>query len=207
LNISRIIIFVIGVLIVFDIWGVPTFPVTLVLIAVLFIAVFAFRSTLDNFLAGVEIAYGEHIKVGHLIKLGSGETGHVTKISWVRTVIQTHEGNLVIIPNYKLMNNIIINHGAVTAETTVKYTQISTPVVKTPVADTLSDREREVLRLIGQGATNREIAEKLIISEHTVKSHLRSILSKLDLRNRMQAAAYAERQGLSSEPENKGESV
>lgn len=203
LNVSRIIIIVIGVLIVFDIWGLPTFPVTLVLIAVLLITVFAFRSTLDNFLAGLEIAYGEHIKVGHLIKLGSGETGHVTKISWVRTIIQTHEGNLVIIPNYKLMNSIIVNHGAVTAETTAKYTLNSAPAVKTPVADSLSDREREVLRLIGQGATNKEIAEKLIISEHTVKSHLRSILSKLDLRNRQQAAAYAARHGLGAEPENK----
>jgi DNA-binding NarL/FixJ family response regulator len=62
--------------------------------------------------------------------------------------------------------------------------------------ENLSDREREVLSLVGKGATNREIAEKLIISEHTVKSHLRSILNKLNLRNRQQAAVYAEREGL-----------
>jgi DNA-binding NarL/FixJ family response regulator len=58
-----------------------------------------------------------------------------------------------------------------------------------------------VLALIGTGATNREIAEKLIISEHTVKSHLRSILNKLDIRNRQQAAAYAEREGLVAAPD------
>jgi DNA-binding NarL/FixJ family response regulator len=63
----------------------------------------------------------------------------------------------------------------------------------------LSNREREVLRLIGQGATNREIAQKLIISEHTVKSHIESILNKLDVRNRQQAAVYAERAGLITE--------
>jgi DNA-binding CsgD family transcriptional regulator len=60
----------------------------------------------------------------------------------------------------------------------------------------LTVREREVLKLIGLGATNREIADKLIISEHTVKSHLRSILNKLNIRNRQQAAVYAEREGL-----------
>jgi DNA-binding NarL/FixJ family response regulator len=62
--------------------------------------------------------------------------------------------------------------------------------------DPLTNREREVLSLIGNGATNREIAKTLIISEHTVKSHLRSILNKLNVHNRQQAAVYAERAGL-----------
>jgi two-component system nitrate/nitrite response regulator NarL len=60
----------------------------------------------------------------------------------------------------------------------------------------LSDRETEVLALVGRGETNREIAEELIISEHTVKVHLRAILNKLDLRNRQQAASYATEMGL-----------
>ncbi|MBE0431302.1 MAG: response regulator transcription factor [Dehalococcoidia bacterium] len=60
----------------------------------------------------------------------------------------------------------------------------------------ISGREREVLRLVCQGDTNREIAEKLIVSEHTVKVHLRSILNKLNLRNRQQVAAYAVQEGL-----------
>jgi DNA-binding CsgD family transcriptional regulator/small-conductance mechanosensitive channel len=208
LNIARAVIIIIGVLVAFEVWGVPTFPITLVLIAGIFIMVFAFRNTLDNLIAGLEIAYSEHIKVGHLIKLGTGESGHVTQISWIRTTIQTHEGNLVIIPNYKLMANIIVNHGEVAAETAVKYTRPGGSAVKSGgVGDGLSDREREVLVLIGQGATNREIGEKLIISEHTVKSHLRSILSKLNLRNRQQAAAYAERQGLDTEPEHREKEV
>jgi len=60
----------------------------------------------------------------------------------------------------------------------------------------LSERETEVLTLVGRGETNREIAEELIISEHTVKVHLRTILNKLDLRNRQQAASYATKIGL-----------
>jgi len=62
--------------------------------------------------------------------------------------------------------------------------------------DDVSGREREVLQLVCQGATNREIAERLIVSEHTVKVHLRNILSKLNLRNRQQIAAYAVQEGL-----------
>jgi DNA-binding NarL/FixJ family response regulator len=60
----------------------------------------------------------------------------------------------------------------------------------------LTSREIEVLRLIAKGATNREIAEKLIISEGTVKNHISSILSRLGLRDRTQAAIYARESGL-----------
>ncbi len=76
-------------------------------------------------------------------------------------------------------------------------------------AEGLSGREREVLGLVGNGATNREIAQRLIISEHTVKAHLRNILNKLDLRNRQQAAAYAGRKGLVTDikSENNSEST
>jgi DNA-binding NarL/FixJ family response regulator len=57
--------------------------------------------------------------------------------------------------------------------------------------DKLTEREIEVLRLIATGATNREIAEELVISEGTVKNHVSNILSRLGLRDRTQAAIYA----------------
>ena len=197
LNIIEIIIIVIGILVIMDIWGANTFPVIILLSVGLFLLGLAFRNTFDNFLAGLEIAYSEHIKVGHLIKLESGETGHVTRISWTRTTIETGEGNLVIIPNYKLMANSIINYGAVSAVNAEADVQRNLADVEPRgLIDSLTVREREVLKLIGLGATNREIADKLIISEHTVKSHLRSILNKLNIRNRQQAAVYAEREGL-----------
>ena len=64
-------------------------------------------------------------------------------------------------------------------------------------ADTdLSPREREVLQLVSQGATNKEIADALFISENTVKTHLKSIMETLHLANRSQAAAYAVKKGL-----------
>ena len=65
-----------------------------------------------------------------------------------------------------------------------------TPAISNQLAE-LSPREREVLKLIAQGSNNREIAKKLYISEKTVKNHVTSILSKLNLRDRTQAALLA----------------
>ncbi|HEX9925506.1 MAG TPA: response regulator transcription factor [Anaerolineae bacterium] len=60
----------------------------------------------------------------------------------------------------------------------------------------LSERELEVLRVIADGLSNAEIAERLVISEKTVKSHVSNILSKLHLADRTQAAVYAWREGV-----------
>jgi DNA-binding NarL/FixJ family response regulator len=60
----------------------------------------------------------------------------------------------------------------------------------------LTDREVEVLRLVARGMANREIAEELVISENTVKNHVRNILEKLHLHSRVEAAVYAHRQHL-----------
>lgn len=60
----------------------------------------------------------------------------------------------------------------------------------------LTQREVEVLQLVAKGASNREIANQLAIAENTVKNHLRNILDKLHLENRVQAATYAFREGL-----------
>jgi len=63
-------------------------------------------------------------------------------------------------------------------------------------ADPLTESELEVLRLLAQGLTNQEIAERLVRSEWTIRTHVRNILSKLHLANRTQAALYALREGL-----------
>jgi len=63
----------------------------------------------------------------------------------------------------------------------------------------LSTRELEVLQLVTKGLSNKEISEALFISEHTVKSHLKNILSKLHLDNRVQLTSYAFQQGLMDE--------
>jgi two-component system response regulator DevR len=61
-------------------------------------------------------------------------------------------------------------------------------------AVTMTPREREVIALIGEGLSNREIGERLSIALHTVKSHVHNVLEKLALRTRLQVAAYAHRE-------------
>jgi NarL family two-component system response regulator LiaR len=67
-----------------------------------------------------------------------------------------------------------------------------------PLAEELSEREKEVLRELAHGRTNREIARQLNVGEETVKTHVGNILSKLQLNHRTQAVIYALKQGLVS---------
>jgi two-component system, NarL family, nitrate/nitrite response regulator NarL len=60
----------------------------------------------------------------------------------------------------------------------------------------LTDREREILLLIGTGLTNRAIGEKITLSEKTIKHYVTNILHKLQVRNRVEAALYASKHGL-----------
>jgi DNA-binding NarL/FixJ family response regulator len=77
------------------------------------------------------------------------------------------------------------------------YVQRPPPAVgRPPELDSLSERELEILRLIGRGQSNREIADELVISLATVKTHVRHVLAKLDLRDRVQAVVLAYESGL-----------
>ena len=76
--------------------------------------------------------------------------------------------------------------------------ELSDPSSQGPSTEVLTEREIEVLRLVAQGLSNREISDRLTISEATVRTHVSNILSKLDLCSRTQAALYALRQGLAS---------
>jgi two-component system, NarL family, response regulator LiaR len=77
----------------------------------------------------------------------------------------------------------------------VQELQGNKPAAANPFTQ-LSDRELEVLRLIANGLSNQAIAEKLVIGERTVKSHVSNILSKLHLADRTQAAVYAWSEGV-----------
>jgi len=70
------------------------------------------------------------------------------------------------------------------------------PVAETPQQSLLSNREREILKLIAKGQSNQEIAKQLYLSLGTVKSYVRMLLNKLSVDDRVQAAALAVREGL-----------
>ncbi len=80
-----------------------------------------------------------------------------------------------------------------------QFTEVENKAAKTETG--LSAREEEVLQSVAQGASNKEVAATLFITENTVKTHLRNIMEKLHVVNRSQATAFAVRAGLYREPD------
>ena len=87
---------------------------------------------------------------------------------------------------------------SVTSRVLAEFTRLSgqSPPASAGLIEPLSDRECEILRLIARGSSNREIADALFITEGTVKNHITNILSKLDVRDRTQAALKARELGV-----------
>jgi DNA-binding NarL/FixJ family response regulator len=86
---------------------------------------------------------------------------------------------------------------SVAAKVVAEFSRLTQrPLPRAGLAEPLSDREIEVLRLVAGGASNREIANSLVIAEGTVKNHLTNILGKLGVRDRTQAALKAKDLGL-----------
>ena len=87
---------------------------------------------------------------------------------------------------------------SITAKVMAEFSRMSRPVPFSgnPLAEPLSTRELEILRLVSNGLSNKEIADTLVIAEGTVKNHLTSILGKLQARDRMQAVIKAREIGL-----------
>jgi DNA-binding NarL/FixJ family response regulator len=91
--------------------------------------------------------------------------------------------------------------GSIAAKILNEFTHPApSPSEEFPVTEELSERECQVLELIVEGKTNKEIAEALFITENTVKTYLGNILAKLHLQNRIQAAVYAVSQGMVEMP-------
>lgn len=87
---------------------------------------------------------------------------------------------------------------SITAKVMAEFSRLSrvAPAGENVLTEPLSPREMEILRLVATGASNRDIAETLVIAEGTVKNHLTNILGKLSVKDRMQAVLKAKEYGL-----------
>lgn len=114
----------------------------------------------------------------------SGATGYLLKDvqpnDLVKAVLAAERGEVQLHPEVakKLMHEVVA------------------PAKESEPLDELTEREKEVLGLLGQGMSNKEIAYKISVSEKTVKAHVSSILNKLNLPGRTHAALYASKRGL-----------
>ncbi|OIO37867.1 MAG: mechanosensitive ion channel protein MscS [Candidatus Omnitrophica bacterium CG1_02_49_10] len=109
-GIVRAVVMGLGLLILLDSFGVSITPILASLgIGSLAVAL-ALQSTLENFFSGIQIIADKPIKVGHFIKLDSGEEGYVTKIGWRSSWIRMLPNNVVVIPNKVLVNSKVLNY-------------------------------------------------------------------------------------------------
>ncbi|WP_323791212.1 response regulator transcription factor [Nocardioides sp.] len=117
----------------------------------------------------------------------SGASGYLLKDSSIEEVAQAirvvADGQSLISPSMAIK---LID----------EFKQMSKPERETGPALRLTERELDVLRLVAQGHSNKEIAARLFISENTVKNHVRNMLEKLQLHSRMEAVMYAVRENL-----------
>ncbi len=108
-GVVRGIVIVLGILILLDSFGVSISPILASLgIGSLAVAL-AIQPTLENLFSGIQIVIDKPFQEGHLIRLESGEEGHVYKITWRATWIRLAPNNMVILPNKMLVNSRIIN--------------------------------------------------------------------------------------------------
>lgn len=117
----------------------------------------------------------------------AGARGYLLKSSTSdelgEAIRRTHAGEAIIAP-------------AMAAKLLDEFAASPASREKAPRGEGLTDRERDILQRVARGLSNKEIGAELSLSPHTVKAHLRSILDKLHLRSRTEAAAWAAQSGL-----------
>lgn len=98
----------------------------------------------------------------------------------------------------QMLSGLERGEAAMTGQTTARLLQglVQSSHPQAGALDALTERERELLRLVAQGLSNKAVARTLSLSENTIKYHLKNILQKLGVQNRTEAASYAFRAGL-----------
>jgi small-conductance mechanosensitive channel len=109
-NLTRILVFILGILIILQHLGISIAPILTALGVGGLAVALALQETLSNLFAGIQMIASKQIKPGDYVKLGSGEEGYISDITWRYTTIQALPNNVIIIPNAKLAAAIVTNY-------------------------------------------------------------------------------------------------
>lgn len=108
---SRVVVGVLGALVLLDLWGAPSTPVIVLLVAIIVAVLVAFRDVFPNIAAGFQLNARAQIKVGDYIKLDSGEEGYITDMGWRNTCLDTLDDKMMLIPNTRIVRATVTNYG------------------------------------------------------------------------------------------------
>lgn len=106
----RVVVLALGIFIVLDTLGVSITPLVASLGVGSLAVALALQDTLGNFFAGVQVVIDKPVQVGHFVRLETGEEGYVVKVGWRSTWIRMLPNNMVVVPNSKLVNGLILNY-------------------------------------------------------------------------------------------------
>ncbi len=110
-NVIRAIVILVCALIILEIWDLPTSPLLVLMAVAILAGALAVRNVAPNLFAGLQISSSRQIKVGDYIKLETGEQGYVTEINIFNTRIKALDGGIIIVPNNKLLQFMVVNYG------------------------------------------------------------------------------------------------
>ncbi|APV45213.1 Mechanosensitive ion channel protein [Dehalogenimonas formicexedens] len=197
-----IVIVIVTVLLLLLVWGAETNPLLIFIAVISILLVLALRDTGPDYAAALQLAMWQHIRVGESIKLQNGLQGIISKLNWQNVEILTPDSQCVIVPNSRFIKEVLTRFidSPEQVKTSIEFLEKQShspsrepdqPETYPDIAAILSKRELEIAELVSKGATNKELASQLFISEHTVKVHIKNILQKLELKNRQQIAVLA----------------
>jgi uncharacterized membrane protein YecN with MAPEG domain len=110
-NAANAVVYIVAILILLDIWGAPTTAIIFLIVLAAVIVLVAFRETLPNFLAGMQLNAQGQFKIGDYIKLDTGEEGYIKEMNLTDTLIESSNESTILLPNRKLIQSTVTNYG------------------------------------------------------------------------------------------------